>query len=549
MYPTSAAYKAAMYSLGRDRLPSRITIGNIVITQDDNLQSWKMTRDTQTNNAIIGNAISKSAEIVVVDIDGYTVTVGDELTIEIGTQLAEGIEWVPMAKLYVTKIERDEVKKILTLTCDDCLQKTKDYTIAALPVQTYPLALSEYIGAVCTLCGLELSSATFFNQDLQLEEMPNLSGTETCFNVLGWAAAAALSNAVIDRTGELKFVTPFKEFNDGVVITADNYINFDKNSRYGPINSLVLGRSPQEDNVYSKDEESIALNGLTEYRIDNNPFLDYGEEDKRTDTKDILFEKIKGFYFWPFSMPWQGDPAIDVGDRIKITALDGTQYETTYFGDTITYNGGLRMEANAVGPEATSTNYSYGVSQKDTSRSAEILTNKVDAQIKLLAQEIDKTKEDMITQTSTIIQTANNITMQVEKNTEDLTDMTNLTSTIKTALQLDNDGVAVVFSAINTYIDEVNKNAQDNFNTIQKYIRFVDGNIVLGNSDNQLTLKITNEKITFMNGGYELAYFQNNKLNVKDVELWSGGQLKLGNFAFVPRSNGNLSFKYVGGGA
>jgi len=548
MYPTSVTYKVAMYNLGRDRLPSRITIGNIIITQDDNLQSWKMTRDTQTNNAIIGNAISKSAEIVIVDIDGYTVSVGDELTIEIGAQLAAHIEWVPMAKLYVTKIERDEVKKILTLTCDDALQKTKEYKIAELTEQTYPLTLRDYVSAVCALCGLELSNASFFNQDMQLEDMPNLSGLEVCFNVLGWAAAAALSNAVIDRTGKLAFVSPFQSF-DGIELTADNYINFDKNSRYGPINSLVLGRSPQEDNVYVKDEESIALNGLTEYRIDNNPFLDYGDEDKRTDIKDILFEKIKGFYFWPFSMPWQGDPAIDVGDRIKITALDGTKYETTYFGDTITYNGGLRMEAKAVGPEATSTNYSYGVSQKDTSRNAEIQTNKVDAQITLLAQEINRTQDDLTTQTTSILQTAHDISMKVEVNTEDLTGVTNLTSKIANELQINEDGVAVVFSKISADIAAVDEASRNNYNDIQKYIRFADGNIELGDSDSQLTLKITSEKITFMSGVYELAYFQNNKLNVKDVELPLGGQLKLGNFAFIPRSNGNLSFKYVGGGA
>lgn len=548
MYPTSLTYKVVMYNLGRDRLPSRIIIGNTIITQDDNLQSWKMTRDTQTNNAIIGNTISKSAEIVIVDIEGYSISVGDELTIEIGAQLPARIEWVPMAKLYITKIERDEVKKILTLTCDDCLQKTKDYMIAQLPEQTYPLSLKDYVSAVCTLCGLELSSAVFFNQDLQLEDMPNLSGAETCFNVLGWAAAAALSNAVVDRAGKVAFVSPFQSFS-GTELTADNYINFEKNSCYGPINSLVLGRSPQEDNVYSRDEESIALNGLTEYRIDNNPFLDYGEEDKRINTKDILFEKMKGFYFWPFSMPWQGDPAIDVGDRIKITALDGTKYETTYFGDTITYNGGLRMEAKAIGPEASSTNYSYGVSQRDTSHNAEIQTNKVDAQISLLAEKIDKTRTDLETQTSNIIQTADNITMQVEKTVEDLTDLSNLTSTIKTALQLDEHGIAMVFSTIDSNIAAVDEASRNNYNEIQKFIRFDDGYIELGDSESQLTLKITNEKITFNSGEAELAYFQNNKLTVKDVELLSEGHLKLGNFAYIPRSNGNLSFKYVGGGA
>lgn len=84
------------------------------------------------------------------------------------------------------------------------------------------------------------------------------------------------------------------------------------------------------------------------------------------------------------------------------------------------------------------------------------------------------------------------------------------------------------------------------FTDMQKYIRFVNGNIELGNNENALTLKITNEKIVFLNGMKELAYFQNNKLYVTDVELPLGGKLKLGNYAFIPRTNGNLSFKFVG---
>ena len=76
---------------------------------------------------------------------------------------------------------------------------------------------------------------------------------------------------------------------------------------------------------------------------------------------------------------------------------------------------------------------------------------------------------------------------------------------------------------------------------IRKYIRFVDGKILLGESGNQLELEISNDRISFMQNKTEVAYFSNNKLYVVDGEFTNS--LRLGNFTYLPRTNGNLSFK------
>ena len=69
----------------------------------------------------------------------------------------------------------------------------------------------------------------------------------------------------------------------------------------------------------------------------------------------------------------------------------------------------------------------------------------------------------------------------------------------------------------------------------------MDGNIVLGEEGNTLTLQIANDRISFLDAGLEVAYFSNHKLYVTDGEFLHS--LKLGNFALIPRENGNLSFK------
>ena len=78
---------------------------------------------------------------------------------------------------------------------------------------------------------------------------------------------------------------------------------------------------------------------------------------------------------------------------------------------------------------------------------------------------------------------------------------------------------------------------------IQKYIQFEDGDIILGQKGNAFTQRITNKKNSFYEDGAEVAYFSGRKLNVYDGEFINS--LKLGKFAFLPRTNGNLSFKKV----
>ena len=61
----------------------------------------------------------------------------------------------------------------------------------------------------------------------------------------------------------------------------------------------------------------------------------------------------------------------------------------------------------------------------------------------------------------------------------------------------------------------------------------------------QLSMLLSEQKLSFYQGADEVAYFSNNKLYVTDAEILD--RLQLGNFAFIPRSNGNLSFRYLGG--
>ena len=116
-----------------------------------------------------------------------------------------------------------------------------------------------------------------------------------------------------------------------------------------------------------------------------------------------------------------------------------------------------------------------------------------------------------------------------------------LVSAVSTELTQTKNSFEIEFASFQADIQSIATNTDAEFEEIKKYIRFVDGQILLGEVGNELELQIANDRISFLQDGAEVAYFSNRKLYVTDAEVLHS--LQLGNFAFMPRANGNLSFK------
>ena len=114
---------------------------------------------------------------------------------------------------------------------------------------------------------------------------------------------------------------------------------------------------------------------------------------------------------------------------------------------------------------------------------------------------------------------------------------------VSSSLEHTAQGFEMQFNNLNKNLDDVSNNADTRFQEISKYIRFVDGNIVLGVAGSELVLKVQNDRISFLQNNTEVAYFSDRKLYVTDGEYTNS--LQLGKFAFIPRTNGNLSFKKI----
>jgi len=140
-----------------------------------------------------------------------------------------------------------------------------------------------------------------------------------------------------------------------------------------------------------------------------------------------------------------------------------------------------------------------------------------------------------------IAATSESITQTVMEEVYLKEDTDALISSVSNQITQTAEDVEIRFTEFSQNIDAVAAGADAQFEEISKYIRFVDGNIILGEDGNTLTLRIENDRISFLDSGLEVAYFSNSKLYVTDGEFLHS--LQLGNFAFIPRENGNLSFK------
>lgn len=116
---------------------------------------------------------------------------------------------------------------------------------------------------------------------------------------------------------------------------------------------------------------------------------------------------------------------------------------------------------------------------------------------------------------------------------------------ISTKIEQTKNSVNVEFTNFKTDLDASKKQNIASFNEIHKYIRFIDGNIYIGVEGNPIQLIEKNDRLSFVQGGAEVAYFSNNKLYVNDGQF--NNTLRIGSFEFSPRPNGSLDFKKASG--
>lgn len=144
---------------------------------------------------------------------------------------------------------------------------------------------------------------------------------------------------------------------------------------------------------------------------------------------------------------------------------------------------------------------------------------------------------------SQILQTQEQIQQTVTEQYFTKDETNKLIQQVSTAFTQTAEGWQMDFNKLVSIVNANQATTDSEFQEWSKYIRFVDGNIILGAVANPVVLTIKNDRISFSQSGQEVAYLSNAELVVTDARITHG--LIIGKFRFIPRANGSLDFKKV----
>lgn len=145
------------------------------------------------------------------------------------------------------------------------------------------------------------------------------------------------------------------------------------------------------------------------------------------------------------------------------------------------------------------------------------------------AQEAQQAADDAMEAAGQVSQTVNSVTERV------------------TELEQTAEGWSFNFETLETTVTNLGNQVSTEYAERLKYIKFIDGEIWLGRDpdpgQDDFKVVISNERIRFLQNNVEVAYLSNNKLYVQDAQIL--GNLTIGNFNWLPRSNGGMSLRHI----
>ncbi len=192
-------------------------------------------------------------------------------------------------------------------------------------------------------------------------------------------------------------------------LTYANLRKIKLNEKYGVVNSIVLARTPQEDNIVATDDESIAENGLTEIKLANNSIMD----NDRQLFAPILLTAADGFSFYPFEATTEGHGWYEICDLLNAT--DGTNdWPILITSISLTLGGGIKETIKGVAPTETQTNYALAGGITKTLYNTEIKVDKQSQIIESVVEEQTILENQVNENYTTITQSISNVVTSVQ---------------------------------------------------------------------------------------------------------------------------------------
>lgn len=324
------------------------------------------------------------------DIDSNVeIPVGTILNYQFGVKINGTYEYINFGDYVVNTVEKQEDVDSYKIVCyDKMLYSMVDYESTGI---TYPATVRDYIGAVATKIGLTFKNAndTFANynriidHELYLDTDGNSLGY-TFRDVLDELAQVTASTICINQEdGELEI----RYINDTGDTINEEYlkdVNVNFGEKYGPVNSIVLSRASEADNVYLQDEESVAENGLCEIKIKENQIMNFND---RSDYLPDILGVLGGLEYYLNDFSSTGITYLNLCDRYNVQIGENT-YSCIMFNDEINITQGLEEIIFTELPEESETDYKKADKTDRKINQTYIIVDKQNQTITSLANEV-----------------------------------------------------------------------------------------------------------------------------------------------------------------
>ncbi len=312
-----------------------------------------------------------------------------------GLKIGDSYEYLDYGNYKVISCEKKEDTNSYQILCYDMMiNSMKNYSSF---VSEYPISIRNYLNSLCETIGINFADKnntfTNYNREIQKELYLDDEGNSlnyTFRDVLDELAQVTASTICINNNDELE-IRYINETNDIIDEEYLKDVNVNFGEKFGPINSVVLSRSAESDNVYLQNEESIQNNGLCKIKIHDNQIMNWND---RSDYLPEILEKLSGlqYYINDFSSP--GIMYYDLCDKYTIQ-IDGTNFPCIMLNDEQNITQGLVENIYTNMPNETQTDYSKSDVTDRKINETWLIVNKQKGEIQALVSKQEKIEKEI----------------------------------------------------------------------------------------------------------------------------------------------------------
>ena len=314
------------------------------------------------------------------------------LNYQFGVKVNSKYEYINFGNYVVYKAEKQEDTNSYKLTCyDKMLYSMVDYEKMNI---TYPISIRDYIKEICDKLGLTFANAndTFANYDKQIQNELYLDEDEnslgyTFRDVLDELSQVTASCICINGNDELE-IRYINDTNDTIDEEFLKDVNVKFGEKFGAVNTIVLSRSADSDNVYYP--ETLPENPY-EFKISDNQIMNFND---RSDYLPDIYEKLNGLEFYINDFSSTGICYYELLDRYNVKIGDNT-YSCIMLNDEINITQGLEENVFTEMPEETQTDYTKADKTDRKVNQTYVIANKQKGEIELVTREINSVKNDL----------------------------------------------------------------------------------------------------------------------------------------------------------